>query len=67
MKVSELIDFLKTQPQELTVVYCCYSEQCMLDAESIKIEELGLEREDGWVHNPRPDKPTKKYLVFPGN
>lgn len=23
--------------------------------------------EDGWIQNARPDKPTKKYLEFPGN
>lgn len=67
MKVSELIEFLKTQPQDLRVVYECHSEQILLDASEIKIEELCVPRPDGWVHDKRPDKPTETYLVLPGN
>lgn len=67
MKVSELIEFLKTQPQDLTVVYKLFSEQCILDEENITIRELSRPRPDGWVHNERPDMPTQMYLVFPGN
>ena len=67
MKVSELIRFLETQPQDLTVVYRCYSEQAVLEADEIKIKELCLARPDGWVHDARPDKPLCQYLVLPGN
>lgn len=67
MKVSELIDYLKTQPQHLTVVFRCYSESCILEAKDIKIEELCAPRDDGWVPNTRPDKATQTYLVLPGN
>ena len=67
MKVSELIAFLQTQPQDLPVVYQCYSEQVLLDAVDIDIQELCLSRADGWVQNKRPDMPTQKYLCFPGN
>lgn len=67
MKVSELIEFLKTQPQDLQVAYRAYSEQAILKKEYIAVKELGEMRNDDWVHNKRPDKPTVKYLVFPGN
>lgn len=67
MTVSELIDFLKTQPQHLPVAYCCMSEQVLLDSKDIKIEELCHARPDGWIQDRRPDMPTQPYLVFPGN
>ena len=67
MKVSELIEFLKTQPQDLTVVFRCYSEHAVLKANEINIQELCPPRADGWVHDARPDKPLCRYLVLPGN
>lgn len=67
MNVSELITFLQTQPQDMPVAYRKYSEQCILDKENIETVELCLPRPDGWIHDPRPDKPTQKYLLFPGN
>ena len=67
MKVSELIEFLKTQPQEIEVAYQVYSEQALLEADCIGVEELCEPRADGWIQNKRPDKPTRQYLVFPGN
>jgi hypothetical protein len=65
--VSELIEFLKGQPQDLQVAFELYSEQCLLRTKDIEIQELSEPRNDGWVPNKRPDKPTQKYLVFPGN
>jgi hypothetical protein len=67
MKVSGLIEFLKTQPQDLEVVYMRYSEQVLMGPFEITVETLGEARPDGWVANARPDKPTKEYLCFPGN
>ncbi len=67
MKVSELITFLQTQPQHLTVVYRLHSEQALLEETDMTIEELCHPREDGWVHSARPDKPKQTYLVLPGN
>jgi len=67
MIVSELIEFLKTQPQHLPVAYQCMSENALLNSKDIKVEELCHPREDGWVANRRPDKPTRPYLVLPGN
>ena len=49
------------------IPFCCFSEQLLLGADDIRIERLCLPREDGWVHDARPDKPTQDYLVFPGN
>ncbi len=67
MTVAELILFLQTQPQELQVAYRCFSEQILLQASDIEIVEKCLPRSDGWVADERPDKPTQKYLLFPGN
>ena len=67
MKVSEFIEFLKTKPQDLLVVHGMYSEQCLLDASAIKVEEFSCPRPDGWVESRRKDKPTMQYLSLPGN
>ena len=67
MNVSELISFLQTQPQHLTVAHRCYSEQCVLDLEEIIVKELCQPRFDGWIQNKRPDMPKQHYLLFPGN
>lgn len=67
MKVFELIDFLRQQPQNIPVAYYRWSEQCMLEAKEINLCALGAARPDGWIQNARPDKDTELYLVFPGN
>jgi len=56
--VAELIELLKTYPQDLPVCYQLYSEQCMLEPKNIEIASLCVAR---------PDKPTIEYLVLPGN
>lgn len=67
MTVAELIKFLKTQPKDLQVVYRCWSEQTLLNADEICVAELCEPRPDGWVQNKRPDMPSKQYLILPGN
>lgn len=67
MNVKELIKFLEAQPQELEVAYRCCSEQCLLDTNWIEVKDLCEPRPDGWIQDKREDKPTRKYLVFPGN
>ena len=67
MTVAELIEFLRTQPQDLPVAYQIYSDQLLLQAADIKVERKCLPREDGWVENERPDRSSQEYLVFPGN
>lgn len=67
MTVNELIKFLETQPQDLQVAYQCCSEQVLLESEKIEIEDCCEPRADGWIEDKRPDKPTQKYLMFPGN
>ena len=67
MNVSELIDLLKTQQQDLPVAYLRYSEAAVLEADEIKVVEACEPRADGWVQNRRPDKPAIPYLMFPGN
>lgn len=67
MTVAELIAELQTMPQHLPVAYCCYSEQCLLEASDLGIETFCLPRPDGWIQNKRPDMPSQEYLLFPGN
>lgn len=67
MTVKELIEFLQTQPQDLQVIYNLYSEYCLLETRDIVIEECCEPRPDGWVPAKRPDKPTQRYVTFPGN
>ena len=67
MTVAELIQFLQSQPQDLSVAIRMYSEYCLLDPKDIEIEELCEPRPDGWLQRKRPDKPTQPYLLFPGN
>jgi hypothetical protein len=65
--VADLVEFLKTQPQDVKIAYRCYSEQCLLELEDIKLHDLCQPRPDGWIQNKRPDMEAEMYLVFPGN
>lgn len=67
MTVREFIAYLSTQPQDLQVAYRCCSENCLLETSDISVQNLCMARDDGWVHNARPDKGTQEYLVLPGN
>jgi hypothetical protein len=67
MNVGELIQHLKIYPDSLPVVFRIHSEQMVLEAADLSVEFLCEPRPDGWVANPRPDKPSQPYLVFPGN
>lgn len=67
MIVKELIELLKTYPENLPVCYSKFSEYCMLEMEDIKTKVLGASRPDGWVAERRSDKPECTYLVLPGN
>ncbi len=67
MTVKDLIEFLQTQQQDLPVAYSCYSEQVLLQADEIVERDLCYPMVDGWIQNKRPDMPTQKYLLFPGN
>ena len=67
MTVSELIEHLKIQPQDLPVAYSLFSEQKLLECDEIEIVVACVPRYDGWVENSRPDRPDQEYLLFPGN
>lgn len=67
LTVAALIEHLNTFDQDLPVAYALRSENCILEADDIKVEEFCEMRPDGWVPNKRPDKPTRLYLSFPGN
>lgn len=67
MTVAELIEFLKTQRQDLQVAHQMCSEACVLEADCIGEVQACIARPDGWVQNKRPDMPTQTYLMFPGN
>jgi hypothetical protein len=67
MIVSELVELLLTQDQQLEVAYRCFSESCLLEVDDIKVVWECAPRSDGWIHNRRPDKEMHPYLMFPGN
>jgi len=67
MTVIELIDFLWKLPADMPIAYKCMSEQLVLEAKDIEIQDLCIPRSDGWVQNARPDMETQTYLLFPGN
>jgi len=67
MTVAELIEFLKTQPQGVSVVYMCCSDYSMLEAKDILVQNLSPARLDGYVEGARPDRHHRPYLCFPGN
>lgn len=67
MTVFEMIEFLKTQPQDIKVGYSKYSEYCLLKSEDIETKELCHPRDDGWIQDRRPDMETETYLMLPGN
>lgn len=67
LTVALLIEHLKTFDPDLPVAYRMCSENCILEARDIHVEEQCEMRSDGWVPNKRPDKPHTKYLMFPGN
>ena len=67
MTVKELIEFLQKHPQDMPVAYRKFSENVLISKEDIAVVELCATREDGWVPNKRPDKPSCEYLLFPGN
>lgn len=67
MTVGDLIEFLKTQPQDLQVAYQRYSEQVLMESDEICVMECCVARADGWIQSKRPDQASQKYLMFPGN
>jgi hypothetical protein len=65
--VAQLIEYLRTLPQDAPVAYRLYSEQCLLELGQIDTPQLCIARPDGWVQNARPDEPSITYVVFQGN
>ena len=65
MTVSELIEFLKTQPQDLTVAIDKYSDYELLTQDDIIVDDHCEPRPDGWIESgKRKGKPFRTYLVF---
>jgi hypothetical protein len=66
MTVAELIEYLKTQPQELHVVYQYQdgSESCLLHLSTIEIQELPHPWMDGWIPPYKEGRLTQQYLVL---
>lgn len=67
MTVAELIELLKTYPQDLLVVQQMYSEQYIITPDCFTIKTLCKPRPDGWVQNYRADKESQEYLGIAGN
>ena len=64
MKVCELIELLKKQPQDIQVAYPIHSEYCLLEEKDIGIADLCEPRPDGWIADRRNDKNMQTYLVI---
>jgi|ADurb_H2B_03_Slu_FD_contig_21_1064404_length_581_multi_3_in_0_out_0_1 hypothetical protein len=64
MTVNDLIELLKVYDKDLPVCVSLWSEQVLLEADDIKVVPLCEPRNDGWVANARPDKPTINYLLL---
>ena len=64
MKLRELIQHLQTFDPDLDVVYRKWSEYKLVDPAGIEIVKACYPREDGWVHDERPDKPSQQYLCI---
>ena len=67
LTVKELIELLQTYPQDILVARELFSEKVLVEEGNFCIEEHCPPRNDGWVHEKRPDRPTQKYLVIAGN
>lgn len=67
MTVGDLVKYLRALPPDMLVAYFLHSEQRLLEADEIVVADLCEPRADGWIQNKRPDKPTRPYLLFPGN
>lgn len=67
MIVKELIEYLQKQDQHALVAYKFCSDWALLEARDIDTCEACEPRADGYIQAKRPDKPTMKYLLFPGN
>lgn len=65
--VADLMGLLETLPKDMLLAQIMYSESCLLKISEIEVTELCAPRPDGWLQNKRPDKPSQKYLRFPGN
>lgn len=64
MTVLELISILSAMPPDLLVAADKFSEQVLLEKDGLVLVEACNPREDGWVHDKRPDKPTRLYLCI---
>lgn len=67
MIVKELIEFLQKQEQDMLVAYRFCSDWSLMNIDDIDTLEACEPRNDGYIQAKRPDKPTVKYLLFPGN
>lgn len=78
MKVSELIEFLQKQPQDIEVIFRQYSEYAILDVEDITLKTpsdkypVAYRRQQGYyesIHHYPQDETGElcTVLVFPGN
>lgn len=67
MIVADLLGFLMTQPLDREIAYKLHSEQCLMELTDINLMQGCEARPDGWVQNARPDKPSRTFILFPGN
>lgn len=67
MTVGELIKYLETFDPALPCCFQQHSDWTELETFHITVEDLQSHRGDGYVGSRRPDRPSVKWLTFPGN
>ena len=73
MTVAELIEFLKTQPQDIQVAYRefneyqAYETACVLSRGDIQVARFSVTWGPEYLIAQRGNEAAQQYLVFPGN
>lgn len=65
MTVKDLITELMEYDLDTPVCYKQWSEHCLLDEGQLELRNFCEPRDDGWIHDFRPDKATQPYVVLP--
>lgn len=71
MTVGDLKELIKDCPDDMQIVYRCYSDLAILEQE--EVEQIQAVPRDGWCMRTHPTMSeenkaaTRTYLLFPGN
>lgn len=71
MNVGELKKLLEQYPDDMEILYCCYSDYALMDADEVATVQAVMK--DGWAMRSHRTMSVenklqeKTYLLFPGN